>query len=210
MKSTKSTASRLRHAVAGLLAVLFATCVAGAAFAQANPTPQSVPRSGAGLGINSTAVTHTLTVVTVGSGTVAKSPDQTDYDEGSLVTLTATAAAGFHFDVWSGDASGHTSPFTVTMDADKTITATFLSDSYSWNQTGTADFGTSTNWTPTRWAAANDDVLQFSNGATTTVTGVPNQTIAQLLITGNTNATLQPAVGSSGHLVLGGLTSTRP
>ena len=68
----------------------------------------------------------TLTTATVGSGTVAKSPDQATYVTGSTVTLTATPAAGQQFSGWSGDATGSTNPLTVTMNGDKNITATFV------------------------------------------------------------------------------------
>jgi len=69
--------------------------------------------------------THTLAVTPVGSGTVAKSPDQPSYDYGASVQLTATPSTGWHFVGWGGDASGGTNPLSVTMDADKAITATF-------------------------------------------------------------------------------------
>ncbi len=71
------------------------------------------------------APTFTLTVNVTGNGTVAKSPDQATYDGGSTVDLTPGAGNGYVFTGWSGDATGTTSPLTVTMDADKTITATF-------------------------------------------------------------------------------------
>ena len=64
---------------------------------------------------------------------------------------------------------------------------------YTWNQTGTASYATATNWTPTRTTPAVNDILVFNNGATTTVTGVPTQTIGQLLASSNTNVTLQSA-----------------
>jgi hypothetical protein len=62
---------------------------------------------------------------------------------------------------------------------------------YTWNQTGTGSWTTATNWTPTRTSPYSTDILQFNNGATTTVTNVPTQTIGQLLITGSTNVSLQ-------------------
>ncbi|WP_439882672.1 InlB B-repeat-containing protein [Pontibacter sp. MBLB2868] len=68
---------------------------------------------------------YTLTVNTSGSGTVVKSPDQASYAKGSQVTLTATPASGYEFSGWSGDASGTTNPLTVTMNSNKTVTATF-------------------------------------------------------------------------------------
>jgi len=69
--------------------------------------------------------THTLTVTVVGHGSVAKGPDQPNYDFGSIVNLTATPNPGYALAGWSGDASGNTNPLPVTMDGDKNITATF-------------------------------------------------------------------------------------
>jgi CSLREA domain-containing protein len=78
---------------------------------------------------------------------------------------------------------------------------------YTWNQTGTASWATATNWTPTRTTPAVDDILVFNNGATTTVTSVPTQTIGQLSVSGNTNVTLQPAATGT-TLTIGGGTGT--
>jgi hypothetical protein len=75
--------------------------------------------------------TFALTLPVVGSGTVAAAPNQTSYDYGSSVQLTATPATGWHFVDWSGDASGSTNPVTVTVDAAKTVTATFAIDTFS-------------------------------------------------------------------------------
>jgi hypothetical protein len=66
-----------------------------------------------------------LTVNVVGSGSVAKDPDQTVYDWGTNVTLTANPTIGWSFDHWSGDASGTDNSITINMTSDKTVTATF-------------------------------------------------------------------------------------
>ena len=68
---------------------------------------------------------YTLTVDTIGSGSVAKAPDQATYHDGDTVELTPTAAAGWTFSGWSGDLSGSDDPATVTVHGDMTITATF-------------------------------------------------------------------------------------
>jgi uncharacterized repeat protein (TIGR02543 family) len=68
---------------------------------------------------------YTLTANVVGNGAVAKNPDQATYHYGDEVELTATADPGWTFSGWSGDASGSANPTTVTMDADKTVTAHF-------------------------------------------------------------------------------------
>jgi uncharacterized repeat protein (TIGR02543 family) len=73
----------------------------------------------------------TLTVNVVGSGSVAKIPDQTVYDWGTNVTLTANPTIGWSFDHWSGDASGTVNPVTVNMTSDKTVTATFTQNTYA-------------------------------------------------------------------------------
>ena len=75
--------------------------------------------------------TYALSVTTVGSGTVSKSPNQPLYDHGTVVQLTATAATGWSFADWSGDATGTTNPLAVTMDAAKSVTATFTINTYA-------------------------------------------------------------------------------
>ncbi len=142
--------------------------------------------------------TYTLTLATVGTGTLVASPSQATYTHGTVVQLTATPAANWNFDFWSGDASGSTNPLSVTMDANKSITANFGQRNYVWNQTGTAAWGTATNWTPTRTAPAANDVLVFNNGATNAiVTGVPTQTVGQILVSGNTNVQFQTTVAAT-------------
>jgi hypothetical protein len=61
---------------------------------------------------------------------------------------------------------------------------------YTWNQTGSASFGLAGNWSPSRDTPAANDILVFNNGATTTVTDVPTQTIGGLTVASNTNITL--------------------
>ena len=70
-------------------------------------------------------MTPTLNVGTVGSGTVARTPNQAQYSAGTVVTLTATPSAGWTFSGWSGDLTGSTNPAAITMDNSKTVTATF-------------------------------------------------------------------------------------
>src|SRR5262249_282813 len=135
---------------------------------------------------------YTLTLSTVGNGTVTPAPNQVTYAHGTSIQLTAAPAAGWNFDFWSGDTSGSTNPLTFIITSNKSITANFGQHIYTWNQTGTAAFGTATNWTPNRNILATNDVLLFNNGAAGTIaTGVTTQTIGQLLVSGNPNVTLQ-------------------
>lgn len=77
--------------------------------------------------LTNTVPVYTLTVsyAGTGAGNVTRDPNQSSYSAGTVVTLTAAAEIGSLFDGWSGDAHGATSPITLTMDADKVVTATF-------------------------------------------------------------------------------------
>jgi uncharacterized repeat protein (TIGR02543 family) len=66
---------------------------------------------------------YTLTTSVSGSGSV--SPSSGTYAANSVVTLTATPASGYTFTGWGGSASGTTNPLSVTMNGNKSITATF-------------------------------------------------------------------------------------
>jgi len=69
-----------------------------------------------------------LTVDVVGGGAVVKDPDQQGYEVGAQVELTAIPDPGWHFESWSGDASGSSNPIEVTITADAQVTATFAAD----------------------------------------------------------------------------------
>jgi uncharacterized repeat protein (TIGR02543 family) len=72
------------------------------------------------------AQARTLTVTMVGKGTVTKSPNLSAYPDGSIVQLTANPGPGWNFTGWSGALSGSTNPANLTMDANKTVTPTFV------------------------------------------------------------------------------------
>jgi uncharacterized repeat protein (TIGR02543 family) len=66
--------------------------------------------------------TYTLATTKVGNGTVT-ADKSAPYHYGDVVGLTATADPGWTFTGWSGACTA--SPCTVTMDGDKSVTATF-------------------------------------------------------------------------------------
>ena len=72
--------------------------------------------------------TFTLTTTVSGTGSVARNPNAASYASGTVVTLTATPGSGFQFSGWSGDLTGATNPTTITMSANRTVTATFTRD----------------------------------------------------------------------------------
>lgn len=76
-----------------------------------------------------------LTIEVEGEGDVSEQivNAKTDYAEGTTVELTAEPADDWEFVGWSGDLNGSENPVTITMDAAKTVTATFELKTYSLN-----------------------------------------------------------------------------
>jgi uncharacterized repeat protein (TIGR02543 family) len=110
--------------------------------------------------------TYTLTVNTVGNGTVVSDPLPVGgkYDYNTVVTLTATPDTGWHFTGWTGATEDVIDPLkaTVTMDVDKSVTATFEED---FILTPTAGAGGA--------IGANPDLLTYPPGTVVLLTAVP-------------------------------------
>ena len=70
--------------------------------------------------------TYTLMLTQTGQGTVQATPRSGRYQSNTVVSLTATPAAGLVFNGWSGDATGTNSPVDVIVNANKSVHATFL------------------------------------------------------------------------------------
>ncbi len=76
----------------------------------------------------STPITEAVLTILTNHGTVTRNPDLSPYPIGTVVTLTATPDTGYAFAGWSGDippGQGGANPLVVTMNQDRTITATF-------------------------------------------------------------------------------------
>jgi len=67
--------------------------------------------------------TFQLTTAVIGQGTVA--PASGIYNQGQLVTLTATPASGWQFQNWSGDTTATANPLTFPVRRNRALTATF-------------------------------------------------------------------------------------
>ncbi len=73
-----------------------------------------------------TRTTYTLTTAVTGQGTIVLNPLGGNYLAGQQVTVTATPASGWIFSAWQGDiAKTAKAPVTLTMNANKSITAVF-------------------------------------------------------------------------------------
>jgi len=66
--------------------------------------------------------------------------DGDSYLDDSAATVTATAAPGYLFDSWSGDASGSSNPLQINMDRHRTITAQFVEDGNDDDEDGLSNF----------------------------------------------------------------------
>ncbi|MBI5555038.1 MAG: fibronectin type III domain-containing protein, partial [Elusimicrobia bacterium] len=125
---------------------------------------------------------YTLTVTSGTGGSVGKNPDQASYLSGTSVTLTATASAGYTFSSWSGDLTGSTNPATVTMNANKNITANFSALSY------TLTINPATGGVVTK----NPDKASYSYGEQVTLTATANAGYTFFGWSGNLSGTANP------------------
>ncbi len=100
------------------------------------------------------AVSFTLSIEIEGQGTVTGAGS---YSQGTTVTLTPTAASGYVFEEWSGDAFGATNPLKVSMSADKTIRASFVKQEESWSNANDLD----NDWRSFSWFG---EFFEIGNG----------------------------------------------
>ncbi len=141
---------------------------------------------------------YTLTLTSQGQGTVSPASG-TQYNDGSLVTLTATPSAGWHFARWQEGSTtlGTATSLQITMSSDRAIVAIFEQDAAKYTLTlkavGNGGFnpasgtqynaGTSVNlvaipaigWTFVRWegdASGTAGSINLTMNANKTVTGV--------------------------------------
>ena len=79
---------------------------------------------------------------------------------------------------------------------------------YVWTHGTSTDWQVAANWTPTRTTPATTDILQFTGGASVSVTNVPTQTIGQLIFANSSTANLTPATAGNTLTVNDALTTT--
>jgi endoglucanase len=126
----------------------------------------------------------TIQGISGASGTVTSSPsgincgadcDET-YPNGTVVTLTAAPAGGSVFVGWSGSCYGSDSSCSVTMDLNRSVTATFepvgMTYALSVSRTGTGS-GTVTS-SPSGINCGSDCGEDFPSGSDVTLTAIPD------------------------------------
>ena len=124
----------------------------------------------------------TLTVISA-HGVITKEPDQETYTYGTEVVLTMGAVdPGWTFTAWSEPGCTGTGPCTVTMDADKTVTASFTQNEYT--LTVTAGTGGSVTKTP--------EQATYHLGDLVTLTAMSDPGYSFSEWTGNHSGTVSP------------------
>jgi hypothetical protein len=91
------------------------------------------------------------------------------YEHGTVVTLSASPAAGYAFTNWSGNASGTNSTVSITMDGTKNVTANF-----STCLTLTTAVSPLNSGSITRSPAPNCGTNGYAPGTAVTLSAVPN------------------------------------
>jgi uncharacterized repeat protein (TIGR02543 family) len=129
---------------------------------------------------NFTQNTYTF-LTNASNGTVAKSPNTATYTYGQIVTLTATANAGYSFGSWTGDATGTTNPVTVTMNSNKAVTANFTQNAYTLAITATNGS-----------VAKSPNTATYSYGQVVTLTATANAGYSFGSWTGSATGTTNP------------------
>ena len=114
-----------------------------------------------GVGLSSAEIyssTCTISLSPAAHGTITG--NTSPYLSAATATLTATPAPGYLFTGWAGDATGTTNPFSVLMDSDKTITATFTPDTNDTDADGLTNYQEIVEYgtDPTKQDTDNDGV----------------------------------------------------
>jgi len=160
------------------------TSWSGDATGSANPLTVTM-NSTKNITANFTAIASTFTLnVTAVNGTALKVPNLATYTNGASVLLTATPNVGYVFTSWSGDANGSVNPLTVTMNANKNITANFtLTPVNTFVLNVLANNGT---------VSKNPSLVSYNSGATVQLTATANSGYTFTSWSGDANGSLNP------------------
>jgi len=107
-----------------------------------------------------------------GGGSVRMNPDRPFYYYSDIVTATAVPAPFFTFVSWSGDLTGSNNPDTITMDSDKTVTASFVFDGIELFNDGFEGTPWDANWNDNGVTAWMQDDAQQHSGSYSALAGI--------------------------------------
>ncbi len=194
------------HSIQGLIA--FNTGSRGLAD---SPWPK-FRRNNANTGNAGTPRQYMLTIAAGPGGTTNPAPGTYTYDEGTSVSITATANSGYRFGGWSGDASGTANTVTITMNGNKTVTANFIR---RYTLTIIAGTGGTTNPVPgdhledagsvvfiTALPGTNYRFLSWSGSATGTTNPISITIDSDKTVTANFQRIIYPPSNAAGQKIL--------
>jgi len=162
-------------------------------------------------GQNFTSTLNTTATLTVNAthGTVTKNPNQTTFPLGAQVTLTPAPDPGYVFNGWSGDVpAGDTSdnPLVLTMDQDRNVTASFVTQTYTISGTITKNAAGLSGVTVTASGGFSGATTTNVNGAYT-LANVPSGSVNILLTPTISGHTMSPTTRTVAGPVLANVTA---
>jgi hypothetical protein len=158
--------------------------------ASLNSTLNEVPQDGTTYTVNSSFGLGS----SLGGGTVVYAGE-----DNSVTVSGLGGGTTYYFFVFAYNDEDIEGALNYLITAPGTGSVTTTAAVYTWAGGSSGSWNESTNWTPNRNVTAINDILQFNNGLTITVSNVPTQTIGQLLISDNTTVAL--SAGASGNII---------
>jgi hypothetical protein len=129
------------------------------------------------------ATRYTVTVgkAGTGNGTVTSTPGgiacgstcSADFDHGTNLTLTASAATGSNFTAWSGGGCSGTGSCTLPVSAATTVTATFTLSAYALTVAKAGTGSGAVTSSPSGISCGSDCTENYNYNTTVTLTAVP-------------------------------------
>ena len=96
------------------------------------------------------------------NGTIAKSPNQIDYNYNTSITLTASPNSGYSFTSWSGDTISTSNPLIIKLKTNKNITANFVAIPIATYTLNIASTNGTVSKTPTKVSYTNGSIVQLN------------------------------------------------
>jgi plastocyanin len=141
-------------------------------------------------------------------GTVNWAPQQTNYLDGTTVTVTAVASNGFAFSQWTGAASGNSNPLSLTLSGNEQVQASFIDIQPPVVTIATPAAGTVTNGSATLSGTLTDNVgvataqWSFNGGAWQSISNAGGGTfgVANVPLKIGTNVFAVEATDAAGNV----------
>ncbi|PZF73096.1 GEVED domain-containing protein [Taibaiella soli] len=129
----------------------------------------------------------------IGNGTVVSYGATTTFTDAGLNLNTQ-----YSYYVFAANNTATCGPTYLTTAPLTAVTTTTGPNSYVWNATtGSADWTVAASWTPARTLPDATDILQFTNGGSSTATNIPTQTVRQIAFGNNTTTNFQAGTAAA-------------